>query len=118
MLTIAGIGVPLFSRTTTPLREALVDVDDTKRDLSLRPKQAQFRLDMRAISASLGQLIGARPARWLVPRLTYALVAVVELAMLLASMQVAITLPGIWYFHRVNAHALWANMVVIPLRAS
>ncbi len=35
--------------------------------------------------------------------------------MLSALMQAAITLPTIWYFHRVNAHALWANMAVLPL---
>jgi competence protein ComEC len=115
VLTIAGIGVPLFSRTTTPLREALDDVGDIRRDLTLRPKQAQFRLDVRAISASLGQLIGARPASWLVPKLTYALVATAELALLSALMQAAITLPTVWYFHRINAHALWANMAVLPL---
>jgi competence protein ComEC len=115
VLTIAGIGVPLFSRTTTPLREALDDVGNVRRDLTLRPKQAQFRLDVRAISASLGQLIGKRPAAWLVPKLTYALIATAELGMLSALMQISITLPTVWYFHRINAHALWANMVVLPL---
>jgi len=115
VLTIAGIGVPLFRRTTTPLREALDDIDDKRRDLTLRPKQAQFRLDVRGISAGLGLLIGERLARWLLPSLMFAVVAIAELAMLSALMQVAITLPTIWYFHRVNAHALWANMVVLPL---
>jgi len=115
VLTIAGIGVPLFARTTTPLREALDDVANVRRDLTLMPKQAQFRLDVRAISASLGQLIGKRPATWLVPKLTYALIAMAELALLSALMQISITLPTVWYFHRVNAHALWANMVVLPL---
>ena len=44
VLTIAGIGVPLFARTTGPLRQALVEVDDTGRDLTLEPWQAQWRL--------------------------------------------------------------------------
>jgi competence protein ComEC len=113
--TIAGLGVPLFGRTTTPLREALGNIENTNLDLTLRPKQAQFRLDIRAISESLGRLIGSGPARWLVPKLTYGLIAIVELGMLSALMQVSITLPMIWYFHRVNAHALWANMAVLPL---
>jgi competence protein ComEC len=115
VLTIAGIGVPLFRRTTAPLREALDDIEDKRRDLTLRPKQAQFRLDVRGISSSLGLLTGERLARWLVPSLIFAMVAIAELAILSALMQVAITLPTIWYFHRVNAHALWANMAVIPL---
>jgi competence protein ComEC len=115
VLTIAGLAVPLFRRTTTPLREALDDLDDKRRDLTLRPKQAQFRLDVRAISASLGGLIGERLAGWLLPSLMYATLAIAELAMLSGLMQAAITLPTIWYFHRVNAHALWANMAVLPL---
>ncbi|MGA3126605.1 MAG: ComEC/Rec2 family competence protein [Candidatus Korobacteraceae bacterium] len=115
VLTIAGLAVPLFRRTTTPLREALGDLDDKRRDLTLRPKQAQFRLDVRAISASLGGLIGERLAGWLLPSLMYATLAIAELAMLSGLMQAAITLPTIWYFHRVNAHALWANMAVLPL---
>jgi competence protein ComEC len=115
VLTIAGIGVPLFARTTTPLREALDDVGDVRRDLALRPEQAQFRLDVRAISTALGQLIGKRPAGWLVPRLTYLLVATAELALLAVLMQISITLPAAWYFHRVNIHSVWANMAVLPL---
>ena len=115
VLTIAGLGVPLFRRTTTPVREALDGIDDIRRDQSLRPKQAQFRLDVRAISASLGRLIGERAAHWLTPALIYLGLAIAELAMLSALMQAAITLPTMWYFHRVNAHALWANMAVLPL---
>lgn len=115
VLTIAGLAVPLMRRTTMPVREALDGMDDKRRDLTLRPKQAQFRLDVRAISASLGRLIGERLARWLTPALIYASLAIAELAMLSALMQAAILLPTIWYFHRVNAHALWANMAVLPL---
>ncbi len=115
VLTIAGIGVPLFARTTTPLREALDDMEDKRRDLTLRPQQAQFRLDVRAIAASLGHLIGERPARWLLPKLTLVLIAIAELGLLSALMQAAITLPTVWYFHRINVHALWANMAVLPL---
>jgi competence protein ComEC len=115
VLTIAGLGVPLFVRTTGPLRESLDDIENTGRDLTLSPKQAQFRLDVRAIAASLGVLTGGRAARWLVPKLIYGAVATAELFALSALMQIAITLPTIWYFHRVNAHALWANMVVLPM---
>ncbi len=115
VLTIAGLGVPLLRRTTTPVREALDGIEDKRRDLSLRPEQAQFRLDVRAISVGLGRLIGERLGRWLVLALIYASLAVAELAMLSALMQAAILLPTIWYFHRVNAHAIWANMAVLPL---
>ena len=38
-----------------------------------------------------------------------------NLFVLSALMQIAITLPTVWYFHRINGHALWANMAVLPL---
>jgi competence protein ComEC len=117
VLTIAGIGVPLFARTTGPMRAALDDIGDIRHDLTLSPKQAQFRLDVRAVADSLGLLIGRRVAAWVVPKVTYALVATAELAALAALMQISITLPMAWYFHRVNAHAAWANMAVLPLTA-
>jgi competence protein ComEC len=115
VLTIAGIGAPLFARTTGPMREALDDIGNVGRDLTLRPKQAQFRLDVRAVSAGVGQLIGRRAGAWLVPTAMYAGIAVAELALLSVLMQIAITLPTVWYFHRINAHAVWANMAVLPL---
>ena len=115
VLTIAGLGVPLFVRTTGRLRESLDDIENPGRDLTLTPKQAQFRLDVRAIVAGVGELIGGRAAQWLLPKLIYGAIAVAELFALSALMQIAITLPTIWYFHRVNAHALWANMIVLPL---
>jgi competence protein ComEC len=115
VLTIAGIALPIFGRTTTPMREALSEIENEKRDLALRPKQAQFRLDIRAVSTSLGRLIGNRVSYWLVPKLIYAAIAVAELGILSLLMQIALTPPTVWYFHRINAHALWANMAVLPL---
>jgi len=115
VLTIAGLAVPLLGRTTGPLRQSLTELDNLGRDPGLAPKQAQFRLDVRAISASLGELIGVRAGLWIVPKLTLAAIALAELFVLSGLMQVAITLPTVWYFHRINGHALWANMAVLPL---
>jgi len=115
VLTMAGIGAPLFARTTGPMREALDDVGNLHRDLTLRPKQAQFRIDVRAVSAGVGQLIGKRAGAFLVPKAMYVAIAVAELALLSVLMQIAITLPTVWYFHRINVHAVWANMAVLPL---
>jgi competence protein ComEC len=115
VLTIAGLALPLLERTTGPWREALRDLDDVGRDATLAPRQAQLRLDLRMIARSLGLLTGERAARWLVPRVCLVAVALAELFVLSALMQIAITLPTVWYFHRVNAHALWANMAVLPL---
>jgi competence protein ComEC len=115
VLTIAGLAAPLLGRTIGPLRESLAELENLGRDPALSPRQAQFRLDVRAISASLGELIGARAGRWIVPKLTLAAIALTELFVLSGLMQIAITLPTVWYFHRMNGHALWANMAVLPL---
>ncbi len=117
VLTIAGIGVPLFARTTHPLRQALVDVDDHGRDLTLEPRQAQWRLDVRALAESLGRIVGLRPARWLISSGLLFSIAFFELALLSLLMQISLMLPTICYFHRVNPRAVWANMAVLPLTA-
>ena len=115
VLTIAGLAVPLLERTTMPWHDALEDVQDAGRDVTLQPKQAQFRVELRMISASLGKIIGGPAARWAVPKVCKAALELADLFLLSALMQIAITLPTVWYFHRVNAHALWANMAVLPL---
>jgi competence protein ComEC len=115
VLTIAGLAVPLLGRTTGPLREALGEMGSLGRDARLSPRQAQFRLDVRAVSSSLGKVVGERAAGWLVSGLSYTGLALVELFVLSALMQIAFVVPTIWYFHRVNLHALWANMAVLPL---
>ncbi|MDR3763395.1 MAG: ComEC/Rec2 family competence protein [Acidobacteriota bacterium] len=117
VLTIGGLGVPLFVRTTLPLREALDDLADVPRDRLLRPRQAQLRLDLRSVAGWLDRMVGPQAALWLVAKGSLAAVAAVELAVLSGLMQVALTLPMAWYFHRVNVHAVWANMVVLPLTA-
>ena len=117
VLTIAGIGVPLFARTTGPLRQALVEVDDTGRDLTLEPWQAQWRLDVRALAESLGRIVGRRPARWLISSALLISIAIFELALLSLLMQISLMLPTVSYFHRVNPRAVWANMAVLPLTA-
>jgi competence protein ComEC len=115
VLTIAGLAVPLLERTTMPWWDALDDVDNVGRDATLLPKQAQLRVELRMISAALGKIVGIRAGRWIVPKVGLAALQFADLFLLSALMQIAITLPTVWYFHRVNAHALWANMAVLPL---
>src|SRR5262249_51332968 len=66
LLAIAGIGVPVLERTSTPYRRALMYLESTAYDLNLEPRFVQLRLDLRMIAGRLGLLIGSAPARWLV----------------------------------------------------
>jgi competence protein ComEC len=115
VVTIAGLVVPLLERTTLPLREAVVEVGNSGRDADLSPRQAQLRLDLRMVSAPLGRLVGQRASEWLVVQPVRLLVAFTELFVLSALMQIAVTLPNVWYFHRINPNALWTNMAALPL---
>src|SRR5207244_495142 len=57
LLAIAGIAVPIFERTSQPLRRALRNFDSRDYDFALSPRLVQFRLDLR--------LVAERLARWL-----------------------------------------------------
>ncbi len=66
---IGGIAIPLLDRTAEPLRRALQHVGDVTRDPAFRPRLAQLRLDLRAISAALS----SRLPQWLKGRSTSAI---------------------------------------------
>ncbi|MGH8701808.1 MAG: ComEC/Rec2 family competence protein, partial [Burkholderiales bacterium] len=60
VLAIAGIGLPLIERTSHPFRRALCHLDSLDYDVSLEPRLAQFRLDLRLVEGRLAALFG----RW------------------------------------------------------
>src|SRR5206468_1597915 len=41
--------------------------------------------------------------------------SIYELVVVSATMQVALALPMVWYFHRLPWRSLWANLAVVPL---
>jgi competence protein ComEC len=115
VLTIAGLASPLMARSTAVARAAFVELGDVGRDIALPPRLAQLRLDIRDALAGLERWMGRAVAWLLAPWLARAAIALAELCLLSALMQVAMTVPTVWYFHRVNAHAVAANMAVLPL---
>ena len=66
LLGITGISVPLLERTSNPYRQAIAHLESTAYDLSLDPKIAQFRLDLRLIAGRLAQFFGLRLAQLMV----------------------------------------------------
>jgi competence protein ComEC len=115
VVAIAGICVPLLERTSEPYRAALKQLYIKGYDLAFPPKITQWRIDLRMISGRLQNLVG----KWLGERVatgTPALaLAVFELAVVSATMQVTLALPMVWYFHRLPWRSLWANLAVVPL---
>jgi competence protein ComEC len=115
LIGITGISVPLLERTSNPYRQALTHLDSTAFDLSLDPKIAQFRLDLRLIAGRLSQFVGARPGRMMVTGAVSVLLMLYELGLVSAVTQAAVVLPMRAYFHRAAILGLAANVLVLPL---
>ncbi len=112
---IAGIAVPLLERTVVPVQEALRHFESTSYDQRLRPRQAQFRLDLRLVLSRLQRLLGKRLAKLALLGSVSFSVAVTEVVVISALMQIVLALPMAAYFHRATMLALPANLIVVPL---
>jgi len=115
LLGITGISVPLLDRTSNPYRQALAHLESTAYDLSVDPKIAQFRLDLRLIEGRLAQFFGTRLARIMVTGAASGLLMLYELGLVSAVTQAAVVLPMRAYFHRAAILGLAANILVLPL---
>ncbi|PYV14333.1 MAG: hypothetical protein DMG21_18605 [Acidobacteria bacterium] len=65
-LLIAGLAVPILSKTTEPYRLGLYRLKEINRDMGLPPKVTQFRLDLRSLAAFIEKrfaFFGRHPQR-------------------------------------------------------
>ncbi len=115
LLAIAGISLPLLERTSAPFRRALQHFDSTSYDLSLEPRLAQLRLDLRLVAGRIGRFIGPKPARWLVTGVAGLVLAAYELIVVSSITQAVLVLPMRAYFHRAAVIGLPGNVLVLPL---
>jgi len=119
-LLIAGLAVPIVERTTEPYRRALWKLNEVSLDAGLAPKQAQFRLDVRALIAGLR----AR-ARFLDRHPSLAAASVrgpigivlwaANLLLFSAVLQLGLLLPMAETFHRVTFAGIGLNALAIPV---
>lgn len=115
VLIIAGIGVPLLERTSDPWRRGMRNFTLIPYDINLPPRIAQLRVELRMIIGRLSRL-GPEPLwRFLILRAVGATLALWEVLLISALMQIGLVLPMAFYFHRVTVTALPANMLVVPL---
>ncbi len=115
VLAILGMGVPWLERTSLPYRRALRHLDSASYDISLPPKLAQFRLDLRLLGDRLAPFAGKRPARWLLTQVAGAAISIYDILVISAIVQLSLALPMAFYFHRATLGALPANVVAVPL---
>lgn len=123
VVVLGGVVGPLLERSVAPYQRALWALPQKSLDLSLEPRLAQFRLDVRMIGERITRIVahlsrsvlaGAAASSALVLSLR-GILALTSLLLVTALMQVALALPMAVYFHRMALLGLPANMVVIPL---
>jgi len=115
LLAIFGIGVPLLERSSEPYRKALAHLDSTAVDLSLEPRLAQFRLDLRLVAGRLAPVLGPRLSRSLAVMPARVSIAFFNLTTVSLITQAVLVLPMRAYFHRAAIIGLPANVLVLPL---
>ena len=119
-LLIAGLVAPILERTTEPYRRALRNLDDYTLDARLPPRQAQFRLDLRALVAALQirfRFLDHHDA-WAGAAVlgpVWVLLWTANMLLFSAVLQVGLVLPMASTFHRVAWAGILLNALAIPL---
>jgi len=119
-LLIVGLVVPILERTTEPYRRALHNLNERTLDATLAPRQAQFRLDLRALIAALrmhsrflDRHDGAASALVIGPARLFLWTA--NILLFSAVLQVGLLLPMATIFHRVALAGISLNALAVPL---
>jgi len=115
VLLIAGIGIPLLERTSQPYSRGLRLLRASSYDLHVEPRVAQFRLDLRLIAGRLARFLGLRAGLAVPSTILRVTIAAFELILISILMQIGLTVPMAFYFHRATAMGMPANLVVVPL---
>jgi competence protein ComEC len=117
---IAGIAEPLLERTAEPYRRALDHLGDITRDGSHAPKAAEFRIDLRAVSAWLRSRLPANVGDycdWIVVMPCRIGLRLWQLAVLSVALQIGMLPLMARDFHRVSFVAPIANIPAVLLTA-
>ena len=121
-LLIVGLAGPLLRQSIEPYRRALAQLENVDLDVALNPRQAQFRLDLRALAGSLRRRFAYLERHPLAAErvLVWPLGAglrLVEIAALSAVLQIGLLLPMVETFHRVTLAGIGLNSLALPLMA-
>jgi len=117
---IGGIALPWLERTAEPLRHALQHLPDLTRDPRMAPRLVQLRLDLRALSKTLGSRIPEWLREWAPSVITLPIRAgliVWETFVISAVIQLGLMPLLIDDFHRVGVIGLIANIPAVLLTA-
>jgi competence protein ComEC len=115
VLVVAAIAAPLVERSSQLYRHALAYWNSDDYGPRMVPRVAQFRLDLRLIAGRLARFFGEDWSLQFVRVATIFCLGVFELLLVSAIMQMGLSLPMAYYFHRATTIGLPANMAVVPL---
>ena len=119
-LVIGAIAEPLLQRTAEPYRRALEHLGDVTRDASHAPRAAEFRLDLRALSAWLRSRLPSKLAGHSDQVVVFPFrvgLRLWELAVLSLALQIGMLPLMAADFHRVSFVAPLANIPAVLLTA-
>ncbi|MFQ5695665.1 MAG: ComEC/Rec2 family competence protein, partial [Terriglobia bacterium] len=118
---IAFFALPWRERTSAPYRDALGFLDAAERDDQLRPPRlAQFRLDLRLLSAALAERLfwtqsKERAAHRLLTGTVRLGLTVWDFFLISFAIHLGFVLMTAFYFKRVVWAGLLTNLLVVPL---
>jgi competence protein ComEC len=115
VLIVAAIGIPILDRTSRLYKQALANWDSPAYSALLPPRVAQFRVDLQLIAARIALFAGEKWSRGMVRSSARCALRAFELLFISAVMQMGLTLPMAYYFHRATTIGLPSNVIVVPL---
>jgi competence protein ComEC len=114
---IGALAAPVIDRTSARLRSAARDLDHVRPSRSIEPKVASLRVELRLISHTLTAVarVPRHATKLLVENAARSIATLWEMVVLSGSVQFALTVPAVLYFHRVPLTSLFANLLAVPL---
>jgi competence protein ComEC len=114
---IGALAAPVLDLTSARLRSAARDLDYVRPSRSIHPKSASLRVELRLFSHTLMALFrtSRRVSKFLVENSARSIAIIWEMVILSGSVQFALTVPAVVYFHRVPVTSVFANLLAVPL---
>ncbi|MCC6364990.1 MAG: ComEC/Rec2 family competence protein [Bryobacterales bacterium] len=116
VLALGALASPASNGASVRLH-ALRDLDDPAKDPHLAPPAAQFRIELRLLAETLGQVLRLRrrTSLWLIRVPAWAALFLWHGFLVSAAVQLGLALPMVVYFHRLPLSGLSANLIVTPI---
>ena len=117
---IAGLAIPWMDRTSAPYRAGLKHIGDVTRDASHPPRVAQFRIEMRAVTAWCAQRVPSwigKHAAWMLAWPVRGVLGLWDVVLLSIVIQLGMLPLMASGFHRISVSGPLSNVPAVILTA-